>query len=79
MWPAAKVGLERVRPVEGMAKVLAEAPQLKNESLSLFPTELPLTGSTRPAAAKRGVLEQARTVEGIAKVLVRFSSIKTTL
>ena len=34
---AAKVGLELARPVEGIAEVLAEAPQHKNDPLAPFP------------------------------------------
>ena len=34
---AAKVGLELARPVEGIAEVLAEALQLKNDPLAPFP------------------------------------------
>lgn len=55
MWPAAKVGHERVRPVEGMAEVLAEALQLRNDPLAPFPMELPLTGHTRVSATNLGL------------------------
>ena len=52
--------------MEGVAKVLAESLQLKNDSHALFLTELRLTGHTRVPAAKAW-LEWARAVEGMGR------------
>ena len=71
--------LVRARPVEGIVEVLAKALQPKNDPLSPFPTELPLTGSTGPSVAKGGGLEHARPVERMAEVLAEALQLKTTL
>ena len=73
------MGLVQTRPVEGIVEVLAKALQPKNNSLSPFPIELPLTGSTGPSVAKGGGLEHARPVEGMAEVLAETLQLKTTL
>ena len=73
---AAKVGLERARQVEGMAEVLVEALQLKNDPLAPFPTELPLTMPTRSWWAARVWLEQVGVVEGMAGLLPEALELK---
>ena len=55
------MGLERTRPVEGMAEVQAEDLRLKNNALAPFPTKLPLTGPTRVPAATVGLGAEGKT------------------
>ena len=59
--PAAIVGLERARLVEGMAEVLAETLRFKNDPLALFPMKLTLIGPTRVQAATVGLGVERKT------------------
>ena len=63
--PADKVFLERARPVEGMAEVLAEGLKHKNKPLGPFPMDLPLTSLTRvPAGYGGAAVGQGRGGDG---------------
>ena len=68
-----KVGLERARPVEGMAEVLEEALKHKNNPLGPFPMELPLTGAYQGAGGYGGTGAGCSSSSKGASVLVYIS------